>query len=264
MQRALTIAGSDSGGGAGIQADLKTFSALRVYGASAITALTAQNTRGVFGVLEVDPEFVGRQIDVVLEDIGADAVKIGMLKSARIVEVVAERLKRHRARNIVLDPVMVAKGGASLLEEKAIESLKRELFPIARIVAPNLPEASALLERSVEGRDQIEEAARALLKLGPVAVLIKGGHLGGASSADCLVMSNENGSCEGPIWFECERIETKNCHGTGCTLSSAIAAFLAKGFELRDSVQRAKGYITAALRSGRSYSIGGGHGPLFL
>lgn len=255
--RLLTIAGSDSGGGAGIQADLKTFAALGCYGMSAITALTAQNTVGVTGIFAVPPEFIAKQIDAVLSDIGADAVKIGMLSTAEVTETVADRLKAHRVSRIVVDPVMVAKSGDKLLLDSAITALRTKLFPLATIITPNLPEAAVLLNRAVETRTEMEQAARDLQKSGPKNVLVKGGHSEGNESADCLI--TEDGDIH---WLEGSRINTPNTHGTGCTLSSAIAAHLGKGASVTEAVSTAKEYIRDAIKAGKEYKIGGGHGPV--
>ncbi len=253
---AVTIAGSDSGGGAGVQADLKTFSALGVYGGCVITALTAQNTRGVAAIHDVPAEFVAAQIDAVLSDLAVAAVKIGMLNNAAVVAAVAAGLKRHRARNIVLDPVLASTSGEALLRADALDAL-RALMAQARIVTPNLPEAAALLcvppardERAM--RVQAEE----LLALGAGAVLIKGGHGSGAESVDLLVQPDGCTRLAGP------RIETRNTHGTGCTLSAAIAAGLAKGQSLGDAVREAKSYVSAAIAAADRLAIGSGRGPL--
>ena len=259
--RALTIAGSDSGGGAGIQADLKTFSALGCYGMSVITAITAQNTSEVTAVHAVPVDVVVAQLDAVLSDIGVDAIKIGMLLNAEIAAVVAETLARWQAGPIVLDPVMVAKSGDRLLAEAAVTSLRRHVFPIADLVTPNLPEAEALLDRPVEGRNAMEQAAIELLGLGPKAVLLKGGHLESDQSADVLVYEDE-GRHLMRRWFEYPRIETKNTHGTGCTLSSAVAAYLAHGMRLEPAVERARSYIQKAIEAGAGYELGHGHGPV--
>ena len=259
--RALTIAGSDSGGGAGIQADLKTFSALGCYGMSVITAITAQNTREVTAVHAVPVDVVVAQMDAVLSDIGVDAVKIGMLLSAEIAAAVGETLTRRQAGPIVLDPVMVAKGGDRLLAEAAVESLRRHVFPIADLVTPNLPEAEALLSRAIEGRDAMEKAAIDLLGLGPKAVLLKGGHLESDHSADVLVYEDE-GAHLMRRWFDYPRIDTGNTHGTGCTLSSAVAAYLARGMRLEPAVERARLYIQKAIEAGAGYTLGKGHGPV--
>lgn len=259
--RALTIAGSDSGGGAGIQADLKTFSALGCYGMSVITALTAQNTREVTAVHAVPVEVVVAQIDAVLSDIGADAVKIGMLFSAEIAAAVGDALARWQAGPIVLDPVMIAKSGDRLLVEAAIESLKRHVLPLATVLTPNLPEAGALLGRDVTRREDMERAAIDLLALGPKAVLLKGGHLESAESADLLVYEDE-GAHLMRRWFEFPRIDTPNTHGTGCTLSSAIAAYLARGMRMEPAVERARSYMQRAIEAGADFTIGSGHGPV--
>jgi hydroxymethylpyrimidine/phosphomethylpyrimidine kinase len=257
--RVLTIAGSDSGGGAGIQADLKTFSALGCYGMSVITALTAQNTVAVTGIQPVPPAFIARQIDVVMEDIGVDAVKVGMLHSTEVIETVAERLTRYAGPQIVLDPVMVAKSGDKLLQDEAIEALRTVLIPIATVITPNLPEAGMLLDRSEEAvANQLEAASRELTRLGPKAVLLKGGHLAGDRSRDVLYQKETDTL----LSLEAERVETTNSHGTGCTLSSAIAAFLARGFSLPDAIRNAKAYLTAALEAGAAYQLGQGHGPV--
>ncbi len=256
--RTLTVAGSDSGGGAGIQADLKTFAALGCYGMSVITALTAQNTIGVSAIYAVPPEFVARQLDDVLEDIGADAVKIGMLHAPEVIRTVAERLRFYRASNIVLDPVMVAKSGDRLLQEEAIEALSTDLLPLATVITPNLPEAAVLFGRPIEGPEAMEAAARALARQGPAAVLLKGGHLAGERSPDLLYVRDGDTVTR----FDASRVKTKNTHGTGCTLSSAIAAGLAHGLGLAEAVGRAKEYITGALRTGAGYRVGCGHGPV--
>jgi hydroxymethylpyrimidine/phosphomethylpyrimidine kinase len=257
-RKALTIAGSDSGGGAGIQADLKTFAALGCYGMSVITALTAQNTVTVTGIHPAPPEFIAEQIDVIMEDIGVDAVKIGMLHSSAVIRVVAERLAHYDVSNVVVDPVMVAKSGARLLQEGAVEALKELLLPLATVLTPNLPEAAMLLRRPIVGTTDMEEACQDLARLGPAAVLLKGGHLAGASSPDLLFCQADD------AWLslEAERVETANTHGTGCTLSSAIAAHLASGCSIQEAVRRAKVYITEALRAGAFYRLGRGHGPV--
>lgn len=257
-RRALTLAGSDSGGGAGIQADLKTFAALGCYGASVITSLTAQNTTGVSAIYPVPPDFVAKQLLSVWQDIGFDAVKIGMLHSPEIIRVIAESLKRFQVANIVLDPVMIAKSGDRLLREEAVLSLTVELLPLAMVITPNLPEAAALLGRPVESPEAMEAAARDLARLGPSAVLIKGGHLAGEICADLLYERSENKVTR----FEALRVETINTHGTGCTLSAAIAAGLAHGYSLAEAVARAKDYLNGALRAGAGYRLGGGHGPV--
>lgn len=253
MRKALTIAGSDSGAGAGIQADLKTFAALGVYGTSAITALTAQNTVGVQAVFPVAPEFVGQQIDSIMSDIGADAAKTGMLFSAEIIEVVAARVRHWNIEKLVVDPVMVAKSGDRLLQEEAIDALKREIIPLAYVVTPNLGEASVLAGFEVSDRHTMEEAARAIHALGAKFVVVKGGHL--PDRADDVVY---DGSAF--HWLPAEHIDTPHTHGTGCTFSAAIAALLAKGYAPLEAIARAKDYLTAALRF--AYAVGKGHGPV--
>jgi hydroxymethylpyrimidine/phosphomethylpyrimidine kinase len=256
--RVLTIAGSDSGGGAGIQADLKTFSALGCFGMSAITALTAQNTQGVTGIHPIPPSFAAEQISAVLTDIGADAIKIGMLYSAELIEVVAGQLKDQGAENIVLDPVMVAQSGDKLLQDEAIEAIKDHLMPLADVVTPNIPEARVLLDRDIEGLEDMQAGARDLAQSGSQSILIKGGHLSAGDSTDLLYLANEGRF----VQFNAQRIETRNNHGTGCTLSSAIASFMAKGCSIEKAVGKAKDYISAAIEAGRVYKIGHGHGPV--
>jgi hydroxymethylpyrimidine/phosphomethylpyrimidine kinase len=254
---AVTIAGSDSGGGAGIQADLKTFSALGVYGASVIAALTAQNTKGVTGIHDVPPEFVTMQIDAVFSDLAVNAVKIGMLSNPQTIAAVAAGLTKYRQEKIVLDPVMVAASGDRLLAPEAIETLRRELLPLAMLITPNLPEAAALLEGPLAQTEaEMQAQGEKLLGLGARAVLIKGGHGQGAESVDFLI---------GPhaaVRLAAERIDTRNTHGTGCTLSSAIAAGLARGLDLADAVRQAKAYVTAAIAASDTLTIGHGHGPV--
>jgi hydroxymethylpyrimidine/phosphomethylpyrimidine kinase len=256
--RVLTIAGSDSGGGAGIQADLKTFSALGCYGMSVITALTAQNTLGVTGIHPVPPEFISLQIDAVLGDIGADAVKIGMLHSSRVISCIADRLSHYHCSNIVLDPVMVAKSGDHLLKGDAVGMLKSRLLPLAAVVTPNLPEASVLLGKEVTERSQMGDACRELGRLGCRSVFLKGGHLSGDTCVDMLFDALTGTLLE----FETKRIDTVNSHGTGCTVSSAIAAFLARGLDLPEAVGRAKKYVSQALQAGAGVQVGHGHGPV--
>lgn len=256
--RALTIAGSDSGGGAGIQADLKSFSANGCYGMSVITALTAQNTVGVNAIHAVPVDFVRSQIQAVLSDIGTDAVKIGMLFSPELIEAVAEELRSFNVKNIVLDPVMIAQSGDKLLQDEAIDALKKELIPLADIITPNLPEASVLLGREIDTLDMLDDAARDLCHLGCTNVLIKGGHLTGGASDDCLYL----GQKDEMIFFPAERVATRNNHGTGCTLSSAIAAGIAKGAGAEQAVKEAKEYIHNAISAGAPYAIGKGHGPV--
>jgi hydroxymethylpyrimidine/phosphomethylpyrimidine kinase len=254
---AVTIAGSDSSGGAGIQADLKTFAALGVYGASVITALTAQNTKGVSGILDVPAEFITTQIDAVFSDLKIGAVKIGMLSNAPAIEAVAAGLERHRAQNIVLDPVMIASSGDRLLRDDAIDALRRRLIPMALVITPNLPEAAALLERPVaEDEMAMRGQAERLLLAGAKAVLIKGGHGTGRDSVDLLVDSQTVTRLRAP------RFATKNTHGTGCTLSSAVAAGLAKGLALAQAAREAKDYVTHAIAAADRLAIGSGHGPV--
>lgn len=256
--RALTIAGSDSGGGAGIQADLKTFSALGCFGMSAVTALTAQNTQVVTGIFPVPPEFIAQQIDAVVDDIGVDTVKIGMLHSPEVIKAVAQKLMGKKCPNIVLDPVMISKSGDKLLQDDAVTALKEHLIPLATIITPNLPEASVLLDRSVETFEDMPQAVKDLAKLGCNNILLKGGHLTDNNSCDILYQTNNDYMLELPG----ERINTPNSHGTGCTLSSAIAANLAKGINLETAVKNAKAYIIGALKAGAEYKIGKGHGPV--
>jgi hydroxymethylpyrimidine/phosphomethylpyrimidine kinase len=253
---ALTIAGSDSGGGAGIQADLKTFSALGVYGASAITALTAQNTREVRAIFDVSPEFVARQIDAVFDDLAVDAVKIGMLSRPAVIEHVAACLVRHAPPAVVLDPVMVATSGDSLLQPDAVAALRECLAPLATVITPNLPEACVLLGRESIDEPHMPAAAEALLALGCSAVLLKGGHLTGDTSVDIL----HDG--ERVTRLSARRIASRNTHGTGCTLSSAVAAFLARGSPLTEAVQQAKDYVSAAIAHAATLELGTGHGPV--
>jgi hydroxymethylpyrimidine/phosphomethylpyrimidine kinase len=255
---ALTIAGSDSGGGAGIQADLKTFAALGVYGVSAIAALTAQNTREVSAIHDVPPDFVAAQIDAVFSDFDVGAVKIGMLSQSPAIEAVARALGRHQAKNIVLDPVMIASSGARLLRADALEALCRLLIPRALVITPNLPEAAALLDVApARSEREMGAQARALQSLGAQAVLIKGGHGEGAESVDLLL------DAAGKISrFAVQRIATKNTHGSGCTFSSAIAAGLAHGLDLAEAACAAKDYVTAAIAAADALQLGHGHGPL--
>ena len=252
----LTIAGSDPSGGAGIQADLKTFAAQRAYGMAAITALTAQNTRGVSAVHLAPPPFVRQQIAAVFDDIRVDAVKIGMIATAEIACAVADSLATHPRAPTVLDPVMIAKGGAPLLQDDAIEAVRTRLVPLATIITPNLPEAARLLGMTVAAtRDDMVEQAQALLALGAQAVLLKGGHLDTDDSPDCLVFDG------GVHWFESPRVHTTHTHGTGCTLSAALAAQLAHGASLPDAVHAAKTYVTGAIAAAQQLTVGHGHGP---
>ena len=253
---AVTLAGSDSSGGAGIQADLKTFSALGVYGASVITALTAQNTRGVTGIHDVPPDFVMAQIDAVYSDLAVNATKIGMLSQPAAIEMVAAGLEKYKAQNIVLDPVMVAASGDRLLRPEAIDVLRKVLIPRAALITPNLPEAAALLDApEARTEPEMKDQAQRLLDLGARAVLIKGGHGEGAESVDYLVAPTSVAR------LAANRIATANTHGTGCTLSSAIAAGLARGLTLGDAVREAKAYVTAGIAASDKLTVGRGHGP---
>ncbi len=254
---ALTIAGSDSGGGAGIQADLRTFSALGVYGASVITALTAQNTRGVTGVFDVPADFVAAQMDAVFSDLNIAATKIGMLSRSETIEAVAAGLERHAANNIVLDPVMVAASGDPLLRPDAVATLKRLLISRALLVTPNLAEAAVLLDAPLAASEaEMEKQGKAILAFGCKAVLVKGGHGAGPEAVDILVDRN------GTRRYAARRLDTKNTHGTGCTLSSAIAAGLAKKMPLADAVAAAKDFVTGAIAAANGLSVGKGRGPL--
>ncbi|MEM7566589.1 MAG: bifunctional hydroxymethylpyrimidine kinase/phosphomethylpyrimidine kinase [Pseudomonadota bacterium] len=254
---ALTIAGSDSGGGAGIQADLKTFSALGVYGASVLTALTAQNTMGVTGVHDVPPDFVAAQIDAVMDDLSVDAVKIGMLSQIPVIEAVRAGLDRHEAPNVVLDPVMVAASGDPLIAKEAVAAVRDRLMPRADLLTPNLPEAARLLGGSeAKTEEEMAEQAKALIAAGARAVLIKGGHADGAESVDLLHDGTDIHRLAAP------RHPTRNTHGTGCTLSSAIAAGLAKGAPMSEAVRDAKAYVSEAIRRADTLEIGRGHGPV--
>ena len=253
MKTALTIAGSDSSGGAGIQADIKTMTANGVYATSAITALTAQNTTGVYGILESTPEFLTNQLDCVFTDIFPDAVKTGMVSSTALIAVIADKLRQYKARNIVVDPVMVATSGARLISEEAVDALKEKLLPLATLLTPNIPEAEVLSGMTISDPAGMERAARAISEKYGCAVLCKGGHQ--ISDADDLLWRNGAG-----VWFRGRRIQNSNTHGTGCTLSSAIAANLAKGYDLDRSVQRAKDYISGALAA--MLDLGKGSGPM--
>ena len=252
MKNVLTIAGSDSSGGAGIQADLKTFAAHGVFGMSVITAVTAQNTQGVFAVQDITPEIIGRQIDAIFEDIAVAAVKISMVSQIATIQIIAAKLKAYKASPVVVDPVMVSKSGYHLLNPEAEASLTRELLPQATIVTPNIPEAEVITGRTIRTLADMEEAARIMLAMGPQHVLIKGGHLAG-DSTDILFDGQEF------VYFKSRRIATKNTHGTGCTLSSAIAANLGRGLSVAEAVARAKEYITVAIE--HSLAIGKGVGP---
>lgn len=256
--RVLTIAGSDSGGGAGIQADIKAISALGCFATSAITAVTVQNTLGVEAVHPIPLDILRGQIDAVLSDIGTDAVKIGMLHSAEVVEVVADVLQKYNIRNVVLDPVMVSTSGHRLIEESAIDTLRRVLIPRARVITPNIPEAEILAGVKITANDQLPEVARQLSQGGTVSVLLKAGHLTEDRLVDIFYNAEQDTITELPS----ARVYTPNTHGTGCTLSSALAALLAKGYELTDAARGAKEYINEAIVSGARYEIGGGHGPV--
>lgn len=253
MKKVLTIAGSDCSGGAGIQADIKTITVHKMYAMSAITALTAQNTTGVYGVLEATPDFVGQQLDCIFQDIVPDAVKIGMVSNSEIIKVIADKLKEYNAKNIVLDPVMVATSGSKLMIDGAMETLINRLFPLAAVITPNIPEAESLWGQTIENSDDMLKAAEAISKMVNGSVLVKGGHLEGC--ADDLLYN------EGSVnWFKSSKIDNPNTHGTGCTLSSAIACNLAAGNTMEDSIKNAKAFITGALKDG--LNLGKGSGPL--
>jgi hydroxymethylpyrimidine/phosphomethylpyrimidine kinase len=253
VPKAMTIAGSDSGGGAGIQADLKTFAALGVYGTVTLTAITAQNTIGVTGVHEIPTDMIVAQMDAVMSDIGADAVKTGMLSSQEIVEVVAAQVAKHGIRSLVVDPVMVAKSGDALLRDDAVNAVCTKLVPLAAVVTPNIPEAEALTGTTIESDDDVREAARRIVSMGARTVVVKGGHREGPA-ADVLYDGSEFQV------FTAPRINTVNTHGTGCTFASAVAAGLAQGKSVEEAVGQAKEYVTEAIRA--SFPIGQGHGPL--
>jgi len=253
MKTVLAIAGSDCSGGAGIQADLKTISAHKMYGMSVITALTAQNTTGVFGVMEVSPEFVAKQIDAIFSDIPPDAVKIGMVSNADIIEVITEKLLEYNANNIVLDPVMISTSGSKLLSEGAIELLVKKLMPLAKIITPNIPEAECLSKISINTKEDMQRAAEKISESYKGSILVKGGHL--EDCCDDLLFSAEKF-----YWFKQEKISNPNTHGTGCTLSSAVACSLANGCTLEESISLAKAYITGALHA--NLNLGKGNGPL--
>lgn len=255
-KKILTIAGSDSGGGAGIQADLKTIAALGCYGLSAITALTAQNTVGVKAIHAPEPEFLKAQLDAVMEDIGADAVKIGMLHSPQIVSVVADALKRYQPTHVVLDPVMVATSGDALITPQTQQDIVAQLFPLASVVTPNLDELSLLVGQPISRPHQFEGAAQKLTAMGAKAVLVKGGHLDQPNLVDMLFEQDAVTEIISP------RIDTRNLHGTGCTLSSAIACFLAQGYPLKAAVKGAQDYVHQAIQAARDMHIGEGHGPV--
>jgi len=254
MRKVLTIAGSDCSGGAGIQADLKTMTAFGVYGMSVVTALTAQNTTGVSGIIEVDPEFVAKQIDAVFTDIRPDAVKIGMVANSFLIKIISEKLMEYDAKNIVVDPVMVSTSGSRLLKDDAVDSLINDLIPLADVITPNIPEAEVLSGIRIKERESMIKAGHLIEAKTETGVLVKGGHL--ANRADDLLVTREGSE----IWFYSERIDNPNTHGTGCTLSSAVACGLALGFSLEESVLAAKEYITDTLKSG--LDLGMGRGPL--
>jgi hydroxymethylpyrimidine/phosphomethylpyrimidine kinase len=251
---ALTIAGSDSGGGAGIQADLKTFAAMGVYGTSALTAITAQNTVEVRGAVELSTQMIGLQIDAVVEDIGVDAVKTGMLSSSAVIGAIGEKVEGHRLQNLVVDPVMVAKSGDRLLQDEAVETLVRRLIPLARVVTPNLPEAERLVGFPIDSREAARRAAKAIVEMGAGSVVVKGGHGGGDESVDLFYGGGRFRE------LAARRVQSRNTHGTGCTFSAAIAAQLAKGCSVEKAVEIAKVYLTQAL--GRGITLGAGHGPV--
>jgi hydroxymethylpyrimidine/phosphomethylpyrimidine kinase len=260
--RLLTIAGSDPSGGAGIQADLKTFGALGGYGMSVVAALTAQNTKGVTGIHDVPAAFVEEQLQDVLEDIGADAVKIGMLHTRAVIEAVARQLEKFGVRRVVLDPVMVAKGGQKLLRDDAIEAIKTRLFPLALVATPNLPEAEVLAGFAVSSGADIARAAAAIHALGAKAVIVKGGHaVDRAASDDFLSVCGENGK-NAAIWLRASRVATLNTHGTGCTFSSALAVFLGRGLAIETAAAEAKKYVSGAIASAKDWNLGHGHGPV--
>lgn len=258
-KRVLTIAGSDSGGGAGIQADLKTMSALGCYGMSAITAITAQNTLGVSDIHPIPTSTIKAQIRDVLNDIGADAIKIGMLHSSEVIIAVAETLREYNIENIVLDTVMVATSGDKLLQDDAVKALVKYLFPLAKIITPNIPEAEIFLNRKITTNEELLQAAKDLTKLGARSVLLKAGHFEEKKELIDIFYDKEEDEI---VELKTKRIETKNTHGTGCTLSSAIASFLAKGYSLPLAVRDAKFYIDNAIKFGADFTIGKGHGPV--
>jgi len=266
--RVLTIAGSDCSGGAGIQADLKTFTALGAYGMSVVTALTAQNTKGVSAIQPVPADFIGEQLQAICEDIPVDAVKIGMLHRAEVIETVAKYLRRYALSNIVLDPVFAAKNGEGLLNVDALQTLQKELFPLVTVLTPNLDEAGILLRKKIVYRQEMEEAGRQLLAMGVPAVVVKGGHIPGPSCADCLCWQETDVRQQPKVWwFEGPRLNTRNTHGTGCTFSSAVAVFLGRGQQVAEAVDNAKKFTAAAIAAGAEYQLAfaqepTGHGPL--
>lgn len=252
MKNVLTIAGSDSCGGAGIQADLKTFSALGTYGMSVITAVTAQNTQGVLDVQDITPDIVEKQIEAIFDDINVDAVKIGMVSNSNTIKTIAKNLRKYNVKNIVLDPVMISKSGYDLLKPEAKSALIDELIPLATIITPNIPEAEEISEIKINNIDDMKKAANKIYKMGPKFVLVKGGHL--SDTADDVLFDGKDIKI-----LRGDRFKTKNTHGTGCTLSSAIASYIALGYSVYDAVKLAKDYITTAIK--HSFSIGKGHGP---
>jgi hydroxymethylpyrimidine/phosphomethylpyrimidine kinase len=257
LRKALTIAGSDSGGGAGIQADLKTFISRGVYGMSVVTALTSQNTIGVQGIFEIDANFVGEQIESIMNDIGADIWKIGMLANKEIIEIISKKVRYYKIGNLVLDPVMVAKGGDHLLQEEAQDTLISELIPLAYVITPNIYEAEVLAKTSINNVEDMQKAAEKIFELGVKHVIIKGGHSTMKKHAiDILYNGNEF------IKYKAERIATKNVHGSGCTFASAIAAEIAKDNDIQKSTHIAKAYITTLIKNSKNLKIGHGHGPL--
>lgn len=260
--RVLSIAGSDSGGGAGIQADLKTCSALGCFGMAAITAITAQNTQGVRGIHAIPAAMLSAQIDAVVSDIGVDAIKIGMLHDPEVVYAVAQALREYKFKHVVLDPVMVASSGDALIAQETIAVLVKELFPLVSLITPNLDETSLLLNRPVLSSDELADAARALHEMGAAAVLVKGGHLAGDELCDVLLTSDAQTGQFNVQTYTSKRLHSANTHGTGCTLSSAIACFLALGYDLPVAVEKAKAYIYQAIAQGLNVKTGHGHGPL--
>ncbi|MFY9119682.1 MAG: bifunctional hydroxymethylpyrimidine kinase/phosphomethylpyrimidine kinase [Syntrophomonadaceae bacterium] len=254
MKKVLTIAGSDCSGGAGIQADIKTITAHKMYAMSALTALTAQNTTGVYGILEATPVFVGNQLDCIFADIRPDAVKIGMVSNIAIIEIIARKLREYEADNIVVDPVMISTSGGKLLNDNAIEALINNLFPLAAVITPNIPEAETLVGFHIKSKKDMTKAAEKIARFTKGNVLIKGGHLEGPTTSDLLHTEDK------VFWLEGPKIKNPNTHGTGCTLSSAIACNLAQGLTLYDSVKNAKEYITGAIMA--DLKLGKGRGPL--
>lgn len=255
----LTIAGFDGSGGAGIQADLKTFSALGCYGMSVLTALPVQNTMGVQSIYDIPDKCIEEQLRAICEDIQPDAIKIGMLHRPEVVQIILKALEKYSQIKVILDPVMLAKSGNRLLTPMTNEAMKEKLFPIATLITPNLPEASILLQREIKTREQMEQAALDLIKVGPKAALIKGGHLIQGPCDDCLCVSDPHPKI---YWFSSPRITTKNSHGTGCTLSAAITAYLAKGNPINESVEMAKKYIFECIKAGADFKTGQGNGPV--